>query len=492
MTTETTERPEVADEVVDRAEIRDGRAVVTFGRTERALAELRERYGAAKFDVTTTAGDKAARAARLELVTLRAALEKRRTEFKAPALEFGKLIDSEAKRITAAILAIEGPIDTIIKAEEQRKADEKARREREEVLRRATLQRMLDEIRAAATGHAAAPAAQIAEAITAVAALDVSEARFAEFAPAAQQAQADTLDTLRRLHAGAVEREAEAARLAAERRALAIQQAIDRIAALPTTVAGKSAAALRTAIAALDGMTLKAETFGDRLPDAENARLSALATMGDMLAAAARAEQQAEELAEQARQQEAERMRLANERAAAELRVAVDRAFDAAVNRVGYERARQLRDAYAPDGHGALSTDCDDYIAALNALQVEPPPAPPPAEPMAAAPAPAEPLPPAVEASAGVVGAMDATSDVRAAPEAEEPKVMLGVLCERWGPGFKMTAAFVETALHESPLPHPRSTIYTEAQVAAMCERLIEVTQRVRAGALLAAAGVQR
>lgn len=47
-------------------------------------------------EYSATKGDKAARAARLELVTLRTALEKKRAEIKAPALERCRVIDAEA------------------------------------------------------------------------------------------------------------------------------------------------------------------------------------------------------------------------------------------------------------------------------------------------------------------------------------------------------------------------------------------------------------
>ena len=102
-------------------------ALTEYNPTEAALADLRQRYADVAFDLTTTKGDKEARAARKELVTLRTSLEAKRKELKAPALERAKLIDTEAKRIEAAILELEEPIDAQIKADE-------ARRERERLL----------------------------------------------------------------------------------------------------------------------------------------------------------------------------------------------------------------------------------------------------------------------------------------------------------------------------------------------------------------------
>lgn len=71
----------------------------------------------------------------------------------------------------------------------------------------ATVQARIAEIRAAATGHEKASAADLREAAVAVAALDVSEAQYAEFAALAQAERATTLAVLEKLHADAVVRE---------------------------------------------------------------------------------------------------------------------------------------------------------------------------------------------------------------------------------------------------------------------------------------------
>lgn len=117
-------------EILDRAEISGENVIVEYSATEAALAALRQKYAGVVFDLTTTKGDKEARAARLELTTLRTSLEKKRQQFKEPALKFGKKIDSEAARVTAEIRALEDPIDQQIKADEARRAAEKAERER--------------------------------------------------------------------------------------------------------------------------------------------------------------------------------------------------------------------------------------------------------------------------------------------------------------------------------------------------------------------------
>lgn len=107
------------------------------------LAELQKRYGSLVFDCRTAAGDRWAREARKELVTLRTTLEDKRKALKAPALERSRLIDAEAKRIEAAIRAVETPIDDQIRAVEQEKEAERDRRRQEEAEKIAAVRRSI-------------------------------------------------------------------------------------------------------------------------------------------------------------------------------------------------------------------------------------------------------------------------------------------------------------------------------------------------------------
>jgi hypothetical protein len=94
---------------------------------------------------------------------------------------------------------------------------------RAEQRRIARLQAMIAEIRAAATGHERATAADLYEARIAVAALDTSEATYAEFAMLAHATQQATLAVLDKLHNEATDREAaEAQRRAEVERVLSI------------------------------------------------------------------------------------------------------------------------------------------------------------------------------------------------------------------------------------------------------------------------------
>lgn len=132
-----------------QAELKAGH-IVAFSRTESALATLRENYEGVVYDVATATGLAEAKAARKDIITHRTSLEKKRVEIKAPYLEYGRLLDTEAKRITAELESLENPIDSQIKAEEKRLADIKAEADRIEAARVNKHQNNLEAIRAIA------------------------------------------------------------------------------------------------------------------------------------------------------------------------------------------------------------------------------------------------------------------------------------------------------------------------------------------------------
>lgn len=228
MNAQTIPRPEVADELVDRAEIKDGTVLVEYSRTEAALQALRERFAGATFDLTTTAGDKAARSARLELVTLRNKLDKTRKEFKAPALEFGRRIDSEAKRIEGEILALEEPIDDQIKADERRREAEKAAKAEAERVRVATIRAKIDAMHGLVREAVGKTAEEITTAQLDLSAIEIGDG-FAEFTAEAETVKAECIEKLGAMIEAAQATEAEAARAKAAREAEAARLAAERI-----------------------------------------------------------------------------------------------------------------------------------------------------------------------------------------------------------------------------------------------------------------------
>ena len=272
-------------ELIDKAEVRDGKAIVAYSRTEHALALLREKYKGAKYDLTTTAGDKQARAARMELRTLRTDLEKKRAELKAPALLFGKTIDSEAARLTAEIQALETPIDAQIKADEKRREDERIAKEQAEAARRKVHTDGIAKIAGYVSLATDLPAERIAAGIAYLEALDL--AGFEEFVTEATETRARAVSALQALHVKAVSREAEAARLEAER----VEQA--RIAAEQAETARK----LKEQQDELDRQRAEVQQREERIAAEERAKLEREALER---AAAERRQQEAAAAAERA------------------------------------------------------------------------------------------------------------------------------------------------------------------------------------------------
>ena len=194
--------------------------IVEYNETAAALAVLKNKYGTV-FDVQTPKGLAAAREARAEVRGYRVALEKLRVEIKAPALERTRLIDAEAKRITAELLAIEEPIDAAIKAEETRKAEEKAAKERAEAARVAAIQARIATIRHCYTAALNKTAVEIMIAIEQIEAMELQECDFEELLQEADTAQDETRAALIVLLEQQQAREAEQARIIAEREELA-------------------------------------------------------------------------------------------------------------------------------------------------------------------------------------------------------------------------------------------------------------------------------
>lgn len=243
--------------------------IAEYSVTAAALGELRGKYERVLFPVTTTAGMKDAVAARAELRGLRISLEAKRKEIKGPALERCRLIDAEAKDITAVLVSLEDPINAQIQAEQARKEAEKAERERKEAERKAGIQTKIDTIRGiplAMTGLAAAEFdAEIAE-LRAF----VPGDEFAEFKDDATAAANAAIVVLLGMQEKQVAIEAEAARVEAERLAAIEAQRLAKIES-GRIAAEQAAEAQRLADLRAE---LEAAAQRQRDADAEAARLA--------------------------------------------------------------------------------------------------------------------------------------------------------------------------------------------------------------------------
>lgn len=200
-----------------------GTSIAEYSKTEAGLAEIRARMRDVVYDLTTTKGLDAAKRDRRELVTLRTSLEAQRKALKEPALELTRRIDSEAKRITAAIVELEEPIDAQIKAEETRREAEKLAKIEAERRRVETIQAAIDVYRRAVADCAGMTSAQIAARRNEIAATRFDEvwpAQFAEFAADAKAARDGAVIALADLQDRVARQEREAAQIEADRREL--------------------------------------------------------------------------------------------------------------------------------------------------------------------------------------------------------------------------------------------------------------------------------
>lgn len=276
--------------------------IVEYNTTAAALAELRARHSG-PFDVSTNKGMALAKEARAEIRGYRVALETLRKEIKAPALERCRLIDDEAKRITAELLKIEDPIDAVIKAEEKRKEEEKAAKLRQEAARVAAIAARISEIRNRVGTVANQPAATIRAALEQVNNLNWVPRDFEEFLPDALQALDETRAALTTLLLERLAHEEEQDRLQAEREAEQARLQAER----------EELERLRAAEAAHRAEQARIAEEARQAREAEDARLTAQRAEMERQSAELAVRQRALEEAERQRQAQATKTKARNQ-----------------------------------------------------------------------------------------------------------------------------------------------------------------------------------
>lgn len=133
--------------------VADFRSLVTYGVTNEEIEAKKAAFAALEF--TTPKGYEEGRKAIRELVTLRTSIEDRRKALKRDSLEFGRFVDSEAKRWTSLIESIEEPLklkkavidDEKDRVRREKEAAEKAKQEAEERAKREAEEARLKAIR---------------------------------------------------------------------------------------------------------------------------------------------------------------------------------------------------------------------------------------------------------------------------------------------------------------------------------------------------------
>ena len=194
--------------------------IAEYSETAMVMADLRKRHEGVVYDVATPKQMKLAKEARAEIRGYRVALEKTRVEIKAPALERCRQIDSEAKRLTAGLVALEEPIDVQIKAEEARAEAEKLAKLEAERLRVEAIQQKIQQIRDVPAGLVGKPSVIIAGQLAKLRETALDEAELGADYLTATDALAAAIARAQDLLAAQKDAEAEQAKIKAEREEL--------------------------------------------------------------------------------------------------------------------------------------------------------------------------------------------------------------------------------------------------------------------------------
>jgi hypothetical protein len=210
MSEQVAENPQI--EVLDAAP-KITTEVAEYTKTAAGLADLHRRYGNVAWTVDTKKDEDAARAVRRELVSLRTGLDKLRKDMNADDQARIALRNTEAKRITALIEALEAPVDEAIKAKEDRIEREKQERLQAEAARIAALRASIDDIASVATrASSLSSPAELDRKIEMLVRVEITEAAFSELKDQAFVVKAEALRRLEDLKVSAVAREAAEAK----------------------------------------------------------------------------------------------------------------------------------------------------------------------------------------------------------------------------------------------------------------------------------------
>lgn len=319
--------------------------VVEYSPITAALNELKERLGSVVPDCSSRDGYEFSKKAAAECREIRSNLEAIRKEKKKPYLDYGRLIDSEAKRVTEELKEIEVPHLEAYRAKDaERKAILEGRKQ------------AISDMRNAGLWGADKSETEIEARIEELQEMDISSDSFGRLADDAVQAQATGIEELYKCHAQAVNRrvaeeKAEAERLELEalraeiakreeedRQRIAKEQEEKRKADEAERLERAKQEAAEQARQAEEVRRIKAEQDAEAARKAqaeaeERAARQAEEAKQREAEAKARAEREAREAAERAAEQERQHIeseRLANEEEAK--RRAADREYRGAIN----------------------------------------------------------------------------------------------------------------------------------------------------------------
>lgn len=195
------------------------------------LSKMHHRLHKVVYNLTTTAGDKQARRDRKDLVSTRTALTARvadlKRELRAAVATQIERIEDDGGRLLAFVKRYEEPLDAMILADEQRRAQERQQREDAERERLAGHRDRINDISAVATRAVGMTSAEIQKRIEMVRAIVIGP-EFEEFEAVGVNTKAETLEKLSALYSNTVDAEAREAQAQRDREELARLQQAER------------------------------------------------------------------------------------------------------------------------------------------------------------------------------------------------------------------------------------------------------------------------
>ena len=189
--------------------------VVKYNVTDAKIAEMRELYKVTP-DAECKEGFAVIKSGLAELRTCRTSVEKERIALKADALAWGKTVDNEAKRITAELVEIEAPMKAAKNVVDDRKAAEKAEKER---LKQEHVRQITAKITAIRESSGAAAFMSVSEAerlLAQIEAMTIDEDEYEDQTGLALTTKATAVTNLRTILDTKRTQEAKAAKQAAE------------------------------------------------------------------------------------------------------------------------------------------------------------------------------------------------------------------------------------------------------------------------------------
>ncbi len=154
-------------------------SLIEYNLTDAAIQALDEKYQ--NLAITNSAGYKAVVVGISEIRGYRVQVEAKRKELKREALEFGRTVDGEAKRITALLWPIENQLTKVKQVEDDRKSAIKAKKAWIEQERVQEIRDKISEIQRLADGVNALSREQIEEVMVDIDAMAITQEEYQEF-----------------------------------------------------------------------------------------------------------------------------------------------------------------------------------------------------------------------------------------------------------------------------------------------------------------------